>query len=147
MQNLQNITSSERRLRTKEYMVYDDINDSLGLTHNDRHQKVVSWGLGGGSEFTGGARGTEATFGVMKMFCILIWVTLQMYAYSQPPPHPHPIRGFHICRFNQPCIENTKQIKIKIPKSSKKQNLNSPGAGNYNVYTVFTTIYITFTLY
>lgn len=37
----------------------------------------------------------------------------------------------------------------KIPESSKKQTLTLPRAGNYlhNIYIIFTTIYLVFTLY
>jgi hypothetical protein len=42
---------------------------------------------------------------------------------------------FHICGFNQLQIKN-----IWKKKTSKKHNLN-------NIYTVFTTIYVVFTLY
>ena len=41
------------------------------------------------------------------------------------------------------------KIFLKIPESSKKQNLNLLGTGNYlhSFYIVFTIIYIAFTLY
>ena len=42
---------------TKEYIVYNSINDTLELTHGDRHQKMVGWGLGGGTGFTAGGKG------------------------------------------------------------------------------------------
>ena len=54
--------------------------------------------------------------------------------------------GFHIHGFNQPWI---KKYFFKNPESSKKPNLNLPHASNYlhSIYIVFTTIYISFTLY
>ena len=55
------------------------------------------------------------------------------------------VRGFHICRFNQPQMENNQ--KKDFPESSKKQSLNLPCTGNYLHNIVFTTIYTAFTLY
>ena len=39
---------------------------------------MVVWGLGGNTEFTreGEGRGCKATFRVMEMLCILIWVAV-----------------------------------------------------------------------
>ena len=50
-----------------------------------------------------------------------------------------------ICEFNQVQIKKEEEN----PESSKKQNLNLLFAGNYlhNIYIVFTSIYIAFTLY
>ena len=42
---------------TKEYIAYNSTNDTLELTHGDRHQKMVGWGLGGGTGFTAGGKG------------------------------------------------------------------------------------------
>ena len=52
---------------------------------------------------------------------------------------------FLIHGFNQPQIENN---FTKIPESYRKQSLNLPHAGDYlhNIYIVFTTIYVVFTL-
>lgn len=48
------------------------------------------------------------------------------------------MRGFHIQGFNQLQKGNIKKKKKKIPKGSKKQNLNMPHTGNYlhNIYIV-----------
>ena len=49
------------------------------------------------------------------------------------------IFGFHIHRFNQLQMEN---ISLKIPESSKKQNLNLLCAGSYlhSIYIVLVVI-------
>ena len=52
---------------------------------------------------------------------------------------------FHICRLNQPQIKGKKKKK---PESSIKQNLRWLRSTNFlhDIYIVFTTIYIAFTL-
>lgn len=42
-----------KKTETKEYIVYDSVNERLELIPGDRHQKVIICGLGGGSEFIG----------------------------------------------------------------------------------------------
>ena len=48
----------------------------------------------------------------------------------------------------QPTMDG-KQLRKNIPESSKKQNFNLLYTGNYlyNIYIIFTTIQIAFTLY
>lgn len=69
-----------KKTETKEYIAYDSINERPELTPGRRHQKVVSCGLREGNEFTGGGGGQagehEATFWVMEMCCILIWIAV-----------------------------------------------------------------------
>ena len=69
--------------------------------------------------------------------------------HLQPALH---IRGFCICGFNKPWMENIpKQTNKKMPETFKKAELAFagwvPSNDLHSIYIVFTMIYIAFILY
>lgn len=90
-QESQNIMLGERRLESKEYIVYNSTNDALELTHGDRHQKMVGCGLGGRHWIYSRGQREKVNFWVMEGFCFLGLV--RVYEYSWPLAMPTPSEG------------------------------------------------------